>query len=247
MKLNKSAGKIITLIAFVAAFFIINIGVVPNAKADTNPIQLYYSQRITDDEYSIGHVEGYLAVRNLAFEKNVYVHYSLDGGKNWSDSPAAYVKTNPSDNYEVWKFKTPSSSESFGPPITYCFKYEVNGQTYWDNNNGKNYVDGAYGLSSVYVHDVKTYRNINSSNNYFATNVDVKNIDGDRVVKVRYTTDNWKTYTDVVANHNNEKTEFGISQPVPQGTKQVQFAVVYEVNGVQYWDNNFGSNYTVNF
>ncbi|URZ17144.1 carbohydrate-binding protein [Clostridium felsineum] len=245
MKTKKIPTKFIMFMLFTAILFIFNPIAQNTSKAATVPIQLYYSQRITDDDYSIGHIEGYIAVQNLAFNKSVYVHYSLDGGKTWTDTPASYVKTNSSDNYEVWNFKTNSSSELFGPPIIYCLKYEVNGQTYWDNNNGNNYVDGAFGLSSLYTKNIKAVVN---NHKYFSADVYVKNIDGAKAVKVRYSTDNWTSYTDVDVNTSNpSQSTWSIYQNVPDSTKQVQFAVLYEVNGIQYWDNNFDSNYTVNF
>lgn len=241
---------------FIATFSILSTGLASKAKAATVPIQLYYSQRITDDDYDIGHVEGYLAVENLAFQKNVYVHYSLDGGKTWSDSPASYVKSNPSDGYEVWKFKTPSSSEEFGPAIMYCFKYEVNGQTYWDNNNGNNYTDGAFGALPLYINSI--YSSSYNGQKYLSFNVaaktltDYNTMDNSKLVKVRYTEDNWATYKDVNANLISSDTststaQWAVNLNIDSSTKQVQFAALYEINGVQYWDNNFGSNYIVNY
>lgn len=256
MKTNKLFTKIFAAFMFIAAFSILNIGLASKAKAATSPVQLYYSQRITDDDYDIGHVEGYIAVQNLAFQKNVYVHYSLDGGKTWTDSPASYVKTNPSDGYEVWKFKTNSSSEEFGPAIMYCFKYEVNGQTYWDNNNGKNYTDGAFGKLPLYVNQINsgTY----NGQKYVSFSVaaqlltDTNIMANSKLVKVRYTEDNWATYKDVDANFissggTDSAAQWAANLKISDSTKQVQFSVLYDVNGTQYWDNNFGSNYVVNY
>jgi hypothetical protein len=57
-------------------------------------------------------------------------------------------------------------------------------------------------------------------------------------VKVRHTGDNWATYTDEVV--------YGSFNFYTTGSDLAQYAVCYTVNGVEYWDNNFGSNYTSN-
>lgn len=252
MKLSKFFKKAIVTSALVAAFSIFGIAGLPNqAKADTLPAQLYYSQRVLDSRSGTSHLEGYISIQNLAFEKNVTVHYTYDGGKTWYDAPASYLKTDLNDNSEVWKFQT--MSVYYLQPITYCIKYEVNGQTYWDNNNGKNYTDGAFGKSYVYAQSInaETYNGSNYISFYTAT----RNIPGSnsKVVKVRYTEDNWNTYKDVDTAYpvgsasTADTTEWSTNVTVSSSAKQVKFAVLYEVDGVQYWDNNFGSNYTVNF
>lgn len=255
MKLSKFLVKAFVFIMFVATFSMVGSTLPQKVKADSLPVQLYYSQRTVDEEYGIGHVEGYIAVQNLAFDKKVTVHYSLDGGKTWADTAASYLKTNPSDNYEVWKFKTPSSSEDFEGPIKYSIKYEVNGQTYWDNNNGNNYTDGAFGKSYLYTSDVTggTYNGKRYFSLYVATKNLIKSNNDSSYVKVRYTDDNWNTYKEVTVKSHEGSSSLDAVLGWPVGittttsSKQIQFAVAYEVNGTEYWDNNFGSNYVVNY
>lgn len=254
MKLSKFFTKIFVAIAFVAALSIFNIISLPTkAKAATLPVQLYYSHLIPDfDGYNnAGKVEGYIAVQNLAFEKKVTIHYTIDG-KTWSDVPASYLKTDANDNCDVWKFIMPAAYPA--QKVTFCIKYEVNGQTYWDNNYGKNYTNTAFGKSSVFVTDVDTYTD--SRNKQFSLFISTKdfieNIETSKPVRVRYTEDNWKTYKDVPADFlssgcTDSNLEWSANIAVSKSAKHVEFAVVYELNGVEYWDNNFGSNYTVNF
>ncbi|MFL0250316.1 hypothetical protein ACJDT4_07750 [Clostridium neuense] len=72
-------------------------------------------------------------------------------------------------------------------------------------------------------------------------------------MKVRYTEDNWETYKETVISSpvgsysSDEASQWLANIKVSNSTKQVQFAVLYEVNGTEYWDNNFGSNYVVNY
>ena len=36
---------------------------------------------------------------------------------------------------------------------------------------------------------------------------------------------------------------WGASIEIPSTVEKVEYAVVYKVNGVEYWDNNYGKNY----
>jgi hypothetical protein len=123
-----------------------------NVATTGNPVQLYYANSFLHAYTHPGvaaDMDGYIAIQNLAYNKNVTVHYSLDNSNVWNDVSASYYKTN-TDGYEVWHFKTPIAS--YGS-IKFAIKYEVNGQTYWDNNNGNDYsitTEGTcFGKSSV--------------------------------------------------------------------------------------------------
>ncbi|KAJ3153077.1 hypothetical protein HDU86_005375 [Geranomyces michiganensis] len=90
----------------------------------------------------------------------------------------------------------------------------------------------------------------------------VRNLAFEKTVSVHYTIDNWATSHDILATFNNVVTaavgnikgldkfvfkidlnrEFG----APTNSANLTFAVCYDVNGQQYWDNNSGANYKVN-
>lgn len=251
MKLSKFFTKIFIAIAFVAILSIFNIISLPTkAKAATLPVQLYYSQRIIDSKGGSSHLEGYVAVQNLSCQGKVTIHYTTDG-KTWSDVPASYLKTNPTDNCDVWKFETPSAYP--GNSTTFSIKYEANGQTYWDNNGGKNYTNTNFSKSSIFVNYIDSYAG--PENNNISLFITTKNFTEDiknfKSVKIRYTEDNWKTYNEIPASFLDEVDYSNLGWcanfDLSKSTKHIEFAVVYEVNGTEYWDNNFGSNYSVNF
>ncbi len=82
---------------------------------------------------------------------------------------------------------------------------------------------------------------------------EVNNIAYDKVVGIRYTTDNWKTskdYNGYWISHNNaantDRFEILSDSSIQPGTK-VQYAIYYKVSGKTYWDNNNGLNYTAQF
>lgn len=73
-------------------------------------------------------------VKNIDYEKAVTFHYRDSNSTTWQEHPARFNKIINSEE-EIWsdilKFK--------GEYVEYAIKYEVGGNTYWDNNGGKNY------------------------------------------------------------------------------------------------------------
>lgn len=106
---------------------------------------------------------GYIAVRNMAFEKHLTVRYSLDQWITIVEIPTIYLPERPEvlklNDYDRFMFKIPlnslfnslkfsknSSSDSLDNyqevhERTYqmCIKYETDRKEFWDNNNFKDY------------------------------------------------------------------------------------------------------------
>lgn len=229
--------KIISrIISCALAFCVTGIGLggltAKKASAATEPVKLYWAQIDNYRGYDVN--SGDISVQNLGFAKNVLVHYTIDG-VNWSDLAAKYSKADPNNpGYEVWSFSLSGS----GVPIkSFCIEYQVNNQTYWDNNGGSNYT---FNGNHVILGD----NNVKAVRYGTYSGIFVKNLGTDKQVGVRYTTDNWTTYQDVNTSYyfsqtnNIDAFEFPI---LPAGAK---YAVFYTVNGNTYWDNNYGENYT---
>ena len=70
-------------------------------------------------------------VKNIAFAKNVAIHYAQPDGV-WVERPLAWQKN--FLNYDLFAL----TDNSF---ITteFVIRYTVNGETFWDNNGGSNY------------------------------------------------------------------------------------------------------------
>ncbi len=66
-----------------------------------------------------------------------------------------------------------------------------------------------------------------------------------------YTTDNWQTQTASNAafycTFNSLMEEWKLEVTLPAGASAVEYAICYTVNGQQYWDNNLGQNYRIEF
>lgn len=152
----------------------------------------------------------------------------------------------------------------------FTIKYVVDGQANWDNNQGVNYsianpsaTDGMYmqdGLhisSDTYHSKFSTVANGNALQIY----ADVRNIAYNKEVTLVYTTNNWTTvkyapltyantyafgganYSINSAERNFEKWMVTITPNTAVNT--IKYAIRYKVNGVEYWDNNYGRNYII--
>lgn len=89
-------------------------------------------------------VEGTIKVKNIHFEKKVYVRLSLDEWITFKDTTAKYLP-GPGNKYKE-PFDTFSFSMEIDPSfnvkktIQFAVCFETDGKQYWDNNGGLNYV-----------------------------------------------------------------------------------------------------------
>ena len=114
------------------------------------------------------------------------------------------------------------------------------------NNNNNNYTfTNELGAANLKLNTPSEY-GLNAE--YYPINVTVKNLGYNKVVKVRYTQDNWATYMDKELSYsyaNSDGTEtWGTTLNLDYNKRdQVHYAISYTVNGVTFWDNFFGDNY----
>lgn len=231
------------VLALLASLF-----VVAPAGAVTQQVSLLYAKPYSEG-MAVG-AEGYVEVQNLSPNKVVTIHYSADG-VTWKDARAEYFKAT-QGNYEAWKFKTDSFFVGMrgSATVQFAIKYEVNGETYWDNNNGANYkVKAGYGVSSQYDFgstNVALWYPTWGADDQVKIYAQLKSLAYDKDVRVRYSTDNWATYEEVQGTYSYSFPDSDIESwiiSVP-ATQTFQYAISYKVNGITYWDNNFGDNYT---
>jgi len=246
MKFSRKILSLLTCFIFLAVGFIFSPLSTTKAKAAELPAQLYYA---SDNSDVSGYVKGFVCVKHSKYsDEKVTIHYSYDNTNQWKDVSATYSTTN-NDGCEVWQFLVP---DNYSSSCKFCIKYEVNGQTYWDNNNGNNYSVGKYdtvlGKNKVCV--LHPWINFGrSESNVLKGDIAVANIGNPKVVKVRYSEDGGLTYKEANAYNYNNPSDGGLVDnwsfaiQLNSSTHKVQFSVCYEVNGVEYWDNNFGSNY----
>ncbi|XP_051513263.1 protein phosphatase 1 regulatory subunit 3E [Myxocyprinus asiaticus] len=89
------------------------------------------------DEFSLS---GIVRVLNLAFEKSVYLRYTLNNWTTFMDILASYIPHSTDGLTDKYSFKiiTPNFLEC-GGTLQFAVKYCVGGGEFWDNNNGNNY------------------------------------------------------------------------------------------------------------
>lgn len=229
------------------------------SEPDVHPyhasFQANYSQGVMQSYYA----KGYIAVPFSFGTPNVTVHYTYDG-VNWQDVNASLYKD--SDGHHVYLFSTSPKSASFSyyykNYVRFAIRYEKDGQVYWNNNNGQDFIlqssniapNHPYYLGKNALLATNSRLNTVSSNGTnFAGNIVLKNLAYDKEVFVRYTTDHWQTYYDLpayyVSNYNDGNEVWSYEKVFTNEVNAVEFAVCYKVNGITYWDNNFGRNYKV--
>ncbi|XP_031685311.1 protein phosphatase 1 regulatory subunit 3E [Oncorhynchus kisutch] len=90
------------------------------------------------DEFSLS---GVVRVLNMAFEKSVYLRFSINNWITFMDSLASYVPESSNGVTDKFSFKiiTPTTFLESGGTFQFAIRYCVGGDEYWDNNNGVNY------------------------------------------------------------------------------------------------------------
>ncbi|KAL2712519.1 protein phosphatase 1 regulatory subunit 3C-B [Vespula squamosa] len=84
---------------------------------------------------------GTVKVRNLAYDKEVVVRASTDIWKTHEDNYCTYVEQPGAPAlilYDTFRFRLTLPLKS--DIIEFCVRYRTDGQEFWDNNEGKNYV-----------------------------------------------------------------------------------------------------------
>ena len=243
MKMNKTFKKLAAMIMAFAMLLGIP-GTNITAKADYNPVNMYYLD-IISEKYGATTYTVYIQVdANSAYKKAVFLHYNA-GNDQWKDQQAGFVTKIDNNSKEIWAATVTTND----PNGEYVIKYEGDGKVYWDNNGGKNYnKTDLLGVANVMV--LRGERQ--TASNYKITAV-VKNIGFAKQVKVKYTTNNWASYkwADMSyegpsdgKNYEFWSTELHLSESDMSG---FQFCVSYTVNGQTYWDSNFGRNFNSSF
>lgn len=87
-------------------------------------------------------IMGTIKVKNINFEKSVFVRCTFDGWKSEQDIQTTYVPNSSSvSHFDTFSF-TMNVSKSLGTKdkMEFCVCYTCADQQFWDNNKGSNYV-----------------------------------------------------------------------------------------------------------
>jgi len=240
------------------------------ARGDGTPVRVLYTKAVLDCSSGkcggagvYGLAYGYRELKNIAPKKQVMVHYTTDGS-TWKDQAASYVA--PSlPGYELWYFKLPGASFYGGGALNVRFavRYTVAGQTYWANNQGRDY-RVAVGARPTYPSiDLDGSDVVLSSATTYAGKlggtITLHNLGYHKSVKVSWSTDGWKTKKTAIASYANSScgcldyADFGdlenwmFNASLPAGATQVRLRVTYSdlAHNTTYTDDNFGRDYVL--
>lgn len=199
--------------------------------------------------YASTYFKGVVEVKNLAYGKQVTMVYKNNDG-SWSSTNGQYLAPSTSGK-ELWTVSLPA------PVSAVAFKYVVNGQTYWDNNGGKNYAINVYGTDALLGYPAisgafgQYEENISMRGRYIRGNILVKNLSGTKTIKAVYTDNNWATsktsYLSYASTAASGVEFWNFTLPIADTAKleNVKIAFQYTWPSGNVWDNNYGKNYRI--
>lgn len=241
MTKTSTAKKVISIVTVLSILVCAFSAFAGTAGAATDKVSMYYTETYFCKYGSTG-TYVYVQTKDNAQKQEVTVHYNYLKGHEWNDAKAEFVKTL-NDGSKLWKAYISSYNTE------YAIKYVGDGNTIWDNNNGKNYTTEKLGTAPITVN--RTGYPYMPAYKVSAT---LQNYAYEKDVKVRYTTDGWKSFKDVALNYeetNSNGTEnWGVT--IAAGSSygynpDFQYCVYYNVNGQTFWANNFDNNYDASF
>ena len=112
-----------------------------NFSTAAAPVEVLKAHNYTMSRYgqSTQYLGATVSVDNLAYSKVVEIVYR-DSDNQWKTVPATY-RHGAGSNKEVWEAgwtrTTAGATQVPALNLEFAVKYQVNGQTYWDNNGGQ--------------------------------------------------------------------------------------------------------------
>ncbi len=106
-------------------------------KVDRNLVSL---ENVILKDYNL---IGTIRVKNVAFEKTVFVRCTFDSWETHTDIPASYVPNSScasASKYDTFKFEiSVPPAMDVKKKVQFCICYEVCNAQHWDSNDGANY------------------------------------------------------------------------------------------------------------
>jgi protein phosphatase 1 regulatory subunit 3A/B/C/D/E len=88
-------------------------------------------------------ISGRLLVKNLSFQKRVFVRYSINNWEDFSECTALHHSSEL--NFDYFRFSIDLLDKFVGQRLSllqlqFCFCFSCDGAEFWDSNEGKNYI-----------------------------------------------------------------------------------------------------------
>jgi hypothetical protein len=229
------------------------------------PIRLKY---VESDSFSPGggvtgvnNTEITAKVKNIAFAKDVALHHEQSDG-TWTEKTLIWQKNFAA--YDVFAL-----SDNTFVTTQFVIRYSVDGQTFWDNNDGANYhIDEIRPNTvggNVILNKATARRGSQAGGGFVFTTswvegaIFVKNLSFNKRVGIRLSANGWASFQDTDASFDgNVAVAVGLSQVevwkfktpelnLDESQRAFIFAVFYENldTAEWFWDNNFGQDYAL--
>ena len=200
-------------------------------------------------------------VKNIAFSKNVTVHYTTDN-HTWKDFPLAFSLH--FGNYDIFNGEVNEQVRQF------VIRYSVNSETFYDNNFGGNYhlsssLAAVGGNVMLNLATAKIGHQAGGgfvfTTSWLEGEILVNNLSFAKEVGVRMSVDGGMNWSDVNGSFAGSLTSDGkFIGPAAEvwrfkspelnfnnASAEFRFAVFYRnlATGEVFWDNNFGQDYRI--
>ncbi|TCI05132.1 hypothetical protein EZV61_03995 [Corallincola luteus] len=197
-----------------------------------------------ENGFDYSELEGAVEVKNIGPSKQVWLHYQAEDGQ-WLDHPAFYVAAT-SHGYEAFSFRLPLSGSVSG--VQFAIKYQVNGQTYWDNNGLQNYqFDGT--TQTDFKHQAVALDDAYRDSSLISVKARARHQGSADKVTMVYTGDDWEhsyrrelTLSHTVADANGVSGVWTGEQYI-EYYRHFEFYLEYSSGQQTQIDNYYGKNY----
>uniref|UniRef100_A0A6B2G6Q4 Protein phosphatase 1 regulatory subunit 3C (Trinotate prediction) n=1 Tax=Myxobolus squamalis TaxID=59785 RepID=A0A6B2G6Q4_MYXSQ len=97
---------------------------------------------VEQEGYGIFCLQGLVRVVNLSYRKTVFLRGSYQNWITHFEVGANFESHSEETNTDLFVFKFPLKNDSAicSKTMEFAIAYVIDGSTYWDNNNGKNYI-----------------------------------------------------------------------------------------------------------
>ncbi|GAD02164.1 carbohydrate-binding protein [Agarivorans albus] len=197
-----------------------------------------------ENGFDSAELEGAIEVKNIGPNKQVWLHYQSSNGE-WLDHPAFYVGASHS-GYENFAFRLPLAGSVAA--TQFAIKYQVNGQTYWDNNQQQNYQFNDY-LQTNLSHQAIALDDAYRASSLISVTARAKSRSEQDKVTMVYSDNNWKTsYRRALSLSHIVADEHGLSgvwngQQYIEYYRHLEFYLEYNDGQNIHIDNYYGKNY----
>ncbi|KAG8296263.1 hypothetical protein J6590_060260 [Homalodisca vitripennis] len=84
-------------------------------------------------------ISGFVRVKNIDFHKSVYIRYSIDNWRSFSDLQARYVPDSCDGFSDKFAFMLYAHTLNVGQRLEFAVRFHAAGAQFWDSNGGVNY------------------------------------------------------------------------------------------------------------